>query len=123
MVAVLADATTAPVTYSTAGAAEAAGITYRQLDHWIRSGWVPAPTAGDAWRRRFTERDVAVLRVVARLARIAPTRELLPVLARALERLDLSGVDVVYVSPAGAVWAPADGWPPAAEAAWAVRVT
>jgi hypothetical protein len=48
-----------------AGAAEVAaraGVSYRQLDHWIRQGWVPVPdgTPGKGTPRVFTPEAEAV---------------------------------------------------------------
>src|SRR6266487_4570347 len=51
-------------------ACSAAGITYRQLDYWARTGLV-APTirsaAGSGSQRLYSFKDVLVLRVVKRL--------------------------------------------------------
>lgn len=51
-------------------ACEAAGITYRQLDHWARTGLVvPSirPAAGSGSQRLYSFRDILILRVVKRL--------------------------------------------------------
>ena len=52
-------------------AADAAGITYRQLDYWARQGWVtPSIEAGvgRAGRRLYSPEDVVLLSAVARFA-------------------------------------------------------
>jgi hypothetical protein len=52
-------------------AADAAGITYRQLDYWARRGWVtPSVEAGlgRAGRRLYSPEDVVLLSAVARFA-------------------------------------------------------
>ena len=51
-------------------ACAAAGITYRQLDYWARTGLV-APTvrgaAGSGTQRLYSFRDILILRIVKRL--------------------------------------------------------
>ncbi len=56
---------------SAADAYELAGITYRQLDHWARQGWVrPSLDPGHtrAGRRRYAETDVVRLDLLRHLA-------------------------------------------------------
>lgn len=51
-------------------ACEAAGITYRQLDHWARTGLiVPSvrAAAGSGTQRLYSFRDILILRIVKRL--------------------------------------------------------
>ncbi len=51
-------------------ACEAAGITYRQLDHWARTGLVEPSiraAAGSGSQRLYSFRDILVLRIVKRL--------------------------------------------------------
>jgi DNA-binding transcriptional MerR regulator len=60
---------TAP-TYSGPAAAEIAGITYRQLDYWARTDLVrPSVSAarGSGSRRRYSQRDLFVLKTIKRL--------------------------------------------------------
>lgn len=64
-----ATTTTRARTFSAVETCRLAGCTYRQLDYWTRVGYVE-PTIGahgSGSRRRFTGRDVAVVRAVARL--------------------------------------------------------
>lgn len=53
-------------------AAEAAGISHRQLDHWVRIGQVIKPSAtpweGSGIHRRWTPDEVRVLAVLGHLA-------------------------------------------------------
>lgn len=58
-------------TVSSHMAAELAGVTYRQVDHWCRSGYIaPAVVARRSGsRRRFSERDIDMLRVFGRISR------------------------------------------------------
>ena len=51
-------------------ACKAAGITYRQLDYWARTGLVEPtvrPATGSGTQRLYGFRDILVLRVVKRL--------------------------------------------------------
>jgi DNA-binding transcriptional MerR regulator len=51
-------------------AAVAAGITYRQLDYWARTGFVEPtvrPASGSGTQRLYGFRDIVVLKVVKRL--------------------------------------------------------
>jgi DNA-binding transcriptional MerR regulator len=51
-------------------ACHAAGITYRQLDYWARTGLVEPsirPAAGSGTQRLYSFRDILVLKVVKRL--------------------------------------------------------
>ena len=65
---------TEEVTYPTWYAAKAAGVSYRMLDYWLRTGAVriadPA-TPGSGHSRRFTEDEVETLVAVARTYRLA----------------------------------------------------
>lgn len=42
-------------TYPAPVVAQAVGITYRQLDHWISRGYVPVPTQGTGYPRGLTQ--------------------------------------------------------------------
>ena len=58
------------VGYRGAVAARAAGITYRQLDYWARTGLVEPsvrPATGSGTQRLYSFRDILVLKVVKRL--------------------------------------------------------
>ncbi|HET6727874.1 MAG TPA: MerR family transcriptional regulator [Jiangellaceae bacterium] len=51
-------------------ACAAAGITYRQLDYWARTGLVEAtvrPASGSGTHRLYSFRDILVLKIVKRL--------------------------------------------------------
>ena len=51
-------------------ACNAAGITYRQLDYWARTGLVEPsvrPATGSGTQRLYSFRDILVLKVVKRL--------------------------------------------------------
>jgi DNA-binding transcriptional MerR regulator len=49
--------------------AERVRVTYRQLDHWLAHGYLPAQdsTPGTGTRRRFTPDEVDLARVLAAL--------------------------------------------------------
>ena len=56
--------------YRGATACIAAGITYRQLDYWARTGFVQPgvqPAAGSGSQRLYGFRDILVLKIVKRL--------------------------------------------------------
>jgi len=58
------------VGYRGATACTAAGITYRQLDYWARTGLLEPsvrPAAGSGSQRLYSFRDIIVLKVVKRL--------------------------------------------------------
>ena len=59
--------------FSSQTAARLAGITYRQLDHWARSGLLPPSLSpaepGIGHRRRYSYIDVVALCTVAELRR------------------------------------------------------
>lgn len=44
-----------------------AGISYRQLDHWARTGLLPDNAAGSGSSRSFTQHDVTIARIVKAL--------------------------------------------------------
>ncbi|HEY2166345.1 MAG TPA: MerR family transcriptional regulator, partial [Jatrophihabitantaceae bacterium] len=74
-------------------ACNAAGITYRQLDYWARTGLV-APTirsaAGSGTQRLYSFKDILVLKVVKRLL---DTGVSLQNIRTAVEALRARGVD------------------------------
>lgn len=55
---------------TTADAAEAAGVSYRQADYWLRTGVMKVLVAaeGSGSRRAWTQDDIDVLRVLGRLS-------------------------------------------------------
>ncbi|MFD4587893.1 MerR family transcriptional regulator [Streptomyces sp. NPDC058423] len=64
-----ADATPETVGYRGPTACAAAGITYRQLDYWARTGLVEPsvrPAHGSGTQRLYSFRDVVVLKIVKR---------------------------------------------------------
>ena len=55
--------------YSSIEVAEMAGVTYRQLDYWLRTGWlnIGSDGHGSGSRRRFTRAEaLALVRIVKR---------------------------------------------------------
>lgn len=47
--------------------AQRAGISYRQLDYWIRKGWIDGTNPGTGYVRRFAEEDAARVMMMAKL--------------------------------------------------------
>lgn len=74
-----------------ASAADLAGITYRQLDHWARKGWV-VPTvdagSGRSGRRLYAPTDVVRL---AALRHFAQSRRNLSVIGPDIATVDIAG--------------------------------
>jgi DNA-binding transcriptional MerR regulator len=72
-------------------ACSAAGITYRQLDYWARTGLVEPsirPASGSGTQRLYSFRDILVLRIVKRLI---DTGVSLPNIRIAVEHLAAEG--------------------------------
>ena len=74
-------------------ACAAAGITYRQLDYWARTGLVEPsirPASGSGTQRLYSFRDILVLRIVKRLI---DTGVSLTNIRAAVAHLEQRGVD------------------------------
>jgi predicted site-specific integrase-resolvase len=57
-------------TYSAAEVCAKVGVSYRQLDYWLRAGLVPGDNAhGSGSARRFTEEDVAYITTFTHMIR------------------------------------------------------
>jgi DNA-binding transcriptional MerR regulator len=81
------------VGYRGVSAMSAAGISYRQLDYWARTGLVEPsirPAAGSGSQRLYSFRDLVVLRVVKSLLEAGVS---LQNIRRAIETLRAHGVD------------------------------
>jgi DNA-binding transcriptional MerR regulator len=66
--------TTREQTFSTLEAAEMAGVTYRQLDYWLRRGIIEIsddPQPGSGHSRRFTQTEVEALMEIVTIYRSA----------------------------------------------------
>jgi DNA-binding transcriptional MerR regulator len=80
------------VGYRGVTACHAAGISYRQLDYWARTGLVvPSvrPAAGSGSQRLYSFRDIVVLKVVKRLLDAGVS---LQNIRKAIDQLRLRGV-------------------------------
>ena len=74
-------------------ACSAAGITYRQLDYWARTGLVEPsirPASGSGTQRLYAFRDILILRIVKRLI---DTGVSLPNIRSAVRHLEERGGD------------------------------
>ncbi|MEL4211906.1 MerR family transcriptional regulator [Corynebacterium bovis] len=61
---------TQAVGYNAPTVAQVAGITYRQLDYWTRTGLITAsitPAAGSGTRRLYSFRDILIIKIIASL--------------------------------------------------------
>ena len=84
-------------------AASAAGITYRQLDHWARQGWVTPsiqPGSGRGGRRQYSATDV--LRLAA-LRHFAKSGWQVSDLGERVSAVDLEGAAWLVAGTASAV--------------------
>lgn len=110
---------------STAEAAEAAGVTYRQVDFWVRRDVVaPAVAArGSGSVRLFDEHNVAVLRLLGRLSDLGAERRVLAAAVAAVRALPLDldrWEGLLFVAEPGG--RSASGWGHALAAPVSVRV-
>ncbi len=82
-------------------AAQVAGITYRQLDYWARTGLVEPsvrPAAGSGTQRLYSFRDVLVLKIVKRLLDTGVSLQQIRIAAghlRARGVADLAGITIM----------------------------
>jgi DNA-binding transcriptional MerR regulator len=88
----------------TQAAATLAGVTYRQVDHWCRAGYVKAPADGSGTVRAIPAGEVAVLLMMARMVNAGLNRTAAARLARLaveenLHTLPLGGGLVLLVGP------------------------
>lgn len=70
---------TSSVVYSAREVADAAGVSYRQLDYWCRLGLVRpsiAEARGSGSRRAFTSHDLAIVRVLGAVGGRVPLNKL-----------------------------------------------
>jgi len=92
-------------TLSSAVVARAAGVTYRQLDYWVRCGLYPdvvrAPGSGSA--RRWHHRHVAVTAVYASLQRMGAGMEVCARVASWLVDLEGPWSGHLVVAPDGSL--------------------
>jgi len=97
--------------YTSAEACNAAGISYRQLDYWTRSGYVTPEggqaTPGSGARRRWSRQHVAVLAVLAHVSGMVAISRLAQ-LAAILHDLPLRhwADTTLLVDRDGGVWLP-----------------
>lgn len=66
-------------TYNSYDVCHMTGVSYRQLDYWIRCGAFHPyrEAAGSGTQRRYTDDDIRILRVLARLAHLGATTDVL----------------------------------------------
>jgi predicted site-specific integrase-resolvase len=88
----------------TQAAADLAGVTYRQVDHWCRAGYVRAPADGSGTVRAIPAGEVEVLLMMARMVNAGLNRTVAARLARLaatenLHTLPMGGGLVLLVGP------------------------
>jgi DNA-binding transcriptional MerR regulator len=98
---------------NTTEAAESAGITVRQLDHWARTEIVTpvaTPMRGQGKHRLWTVPEIKTLRVLGSLADLGVPLRVLAAAARALEDVTVEPGDrrLLVVTPKGDAFIAAD---------------
>jgi DNA-binding transcriptional MerR regulator len=91
--------------YRGPSACAAAGITYRQLDYWARTGLVQPsvrPASGSGSQRLYGFRDVLVLKIVKRLLDTGVSLQSIRTAVRALRSADLSELSEMTLMSDGA---------------------
>jgi DNA-binding transcriptional MerR regulator len=81
--------------YRGPSACAAAGITYRQLDYWARTGLVEPsirPALGSGTQRLYSFRDVLVLKIVKRLLDAGVSLQSIRTAVHSLRAEDLAGL-------------------------------
>jgi DNA-binding transcriptional MerR regulator len=91
---------------STREAAETAGVTVRQLDHWARNEVltpVATPVRGSGRHRLWTVPEIKVARILGQLSDMGVSVRGLAVAAKALEGVSIEPRDKrkLYVTPEG----------------------
>ena len=101
--------------YSAREVCDASDVTYRQLDYWARMGLVvPSISAatGSGSRRRYSSQDLAIVKVVGRVAGRVPVNRL-GELVGFLSDLPLQqwASTTLVIDGQGGVWRPVPGVP------------
>ncbi len=94
--------------YRGPSACAAAGITYRQLDYWARTGLVQPsvrPAHGSGTQRLYSFRDVLVLKIVKRLLDAGVSLQSIRTAVQALRSADLAELsDMTLMSDGATVY-------------------
>jgi DNA-binding transcriptional MerR regulator len=91
--------------YRGPSACAAAGITYRQLDYWARTGLVQPsvrPAHGSGTQRLYSFRDILVLKIVKRLLDAGVSLQSIRMAAHALRSADLAELSGLMLMSDGA---------------------
>ncbi|MDT0265739.1 MerR family transcriptional regulator [Streptomyces sp. DSM 44915] len=91
--------------YQGPSACAAAGITYRQLDYWARTGLVQPsvrPAPGHGGQRLYSFRDVLVLKIVKRLLDAGVSLQSIRATAQALRTAELAELSQMTLMSDGA---------------------
>lgn len=91
--------------YRGPSACAAAGITYRQLDYWARTGLVQPsvrPAHGSGTQRLYSFRDVLILKIVKRLLDAGVSLQSIRTAVRALRSADMAELSELTLMSDGA---------------------
>lgn len=91
--------------YQSVVACQAAGITYRQLDHWARTGLVSPSirgAAGSGSQRLYSFRDILVLKVIKKLIDAGVSLQQVRVAVKALKERGVEDLSSITLMSDGA---------------------
>lgn len=86
-------------------ACRAAGITYRQLDYWARTGLVEPSiknTRGSGYHRLYSFRDILVLKIVKRLLQTGVSLQQIRIAIEALKGRGIQSLSAITLMSDGA---------------------
>lgn len=91
--------------YQSVVACEAAGITYRQLDHWARTGLVSPSirgASGSGSQRLYSFRDILVLKIIKKLIDAGVSLQQVRVAVKALKERGVDDLSSITLMSDGA---------------------
>jgi len=93
-------------TFSSAEVCARAGITYRKLDYWCRTGVLRplVDATGSGSQRRFSSANLAAARAAGQLAALGAPTKVRAAVAAEMAELDEGPGDWLVVTPAGRIF-------------------